>query len=114
MPVFVVDANFFINAHRDTYPLDVAHSFWNKVKILAADGKIISIDKVREEIYGYNEDELQIWCNDNLDSNFLKILRPFFPQPIRMFCNGQPHEVPNTFNVRSTSLWPQTRPMRFS
>lgn len=70
MPIFVVDSNFFINAHRDTYPLDVAPSFWRKVKELASDGRIISIDKVREEIFGYNEDELKIWCEENLDDGF--------------------------------------------
>ena len=45
--IYVVDSNFFIEAHRATYPLDVAHSFWNKVKQLADDGKIVSIDKVK-------------------------------------------------------------------
>lgn len=47
MPIYVVDSNFFIEAHRATYPLDVAHSFWNKVKQLAATGKIVSVDKVK-------------------------------------------------------------------
>lgn len=47
MGIYVIDSNFFIQAHRANYPLDIAFSFWNKVKQLAEDGKIISIDKVK-------------------------------------------------------------------
>jgi hypothetical protein len=71
MGVFVVDSNFFIEAHRNSYPLDIAFSFWNKVKQLAEDGKIISIDKVRGEIYDKN-DALEAWCIVNLPEDFFK------------------------------------------
>lgn len=71
MLVFVVDSNFFIEAHRATYPLDIAHSFWNKVKQLADVGKIGSIDKVKKELYGH-EDALKQWCRNNLPQNFFK------------------------------------------
>jgi hypothetical protein len=71
MGVYIVDSNFFIQAHRDTYPLDVAVSFWNKVKQLALDGKIISIDKVKAEIYDKN-DALETWCKNNLPDDFFK------------------------------------------
>lgn len=69
MAVYVVDSNFFIQAHRDTYPLDVALGFWNKVKELAISGTIVSIDKVKEEIYR-NDDALKEWCKANLPDNF--------------------------------------------
>jgi hypothetical protein len=71
MGVYVVDSNFFIQAHRDTYPLDVAFSFWNKVKQLAVEGKIISIDKVKNEIFDKN-DALESWCKQNLPDDFFK------------------------------------------
>lgn len=71
MRVYIVDSNFFIQAHRDTYPLDIAFSFWNKVKQLAFDGKIISIDKVKDEIY-YKNDALEFWCKNNLPDDFFK------------------------------------------
>lgn len=71
MSVYLVDANFFIQAHRAIYPLDVAPSFWNKVKELARNGNIISIDKVKDEIYK-NEDELKAWCEVNLPNDFFK------------------------------------------
>ncbi len=69
MSVYVIDSNFFIEAHRANYPLDVAPSFWNKVKQLAFEGKIISIDKVKKEIY-QNEDALKQWCAANLPKDF--------------------------------------------
>jgi hypothetical protein len=67
--IFLVDTNFFIQAHRVNYPLDVVPSFWNKVKNLADSDKIISIDKVKDEIYG-NEDDLKKWCQSNLKGDF--------------------------------------------
>ena len=71
MRTFLVDSNFFIQAHRAIYPLDVAPSFWNKVKQLAANGNIISLDKVKNEIY-QNEDDLKSWCENNLPDNFFQ------------------------------------------
>jgi len=71
MSIYVVDSNFFIQAHRAHYPFDVAVSFWNKVKQLAHAQKIISIDKVKDEIYGHN-DELEEWCKANLPRDFFR------------------------------------------
>ena len=71
MKVYVVDSNFFIQAHRVSYPLDIAFSFWNKVKELANSGKIISIDKVKDELYDKNDD-LEDWCKVNLAEDFFK------------------------------------------
>ena len=59
---FLLDSNFFIEAHRTSYPFDVVPSFWAKVKELADNGKIISIDKVKKEIL-QNKDELSEWLN---------------------------------------------------
>ena len=69
MGPFIIDSNFFIQAHRSTYPLDVATSFWSKINLLAMAGKIFSIDKVKAEIYK-NNDDLSIWCNRNLQNRF--------------------------------------------
>lgn len=71
MEVYVLDSNFFIQAHRVSYPLDIAFSFWNKVKQLADQGKIISIDKVKHELYDKN-DALEAWCKNNLPEDFFK------------------------------------------
>lgn len=71
MSRYVVDSNFFIQAHRFHYPIDIANSFWGKVKELADKEIIISIDKVKKEIYR-NEDKLTKWCKSHLPHNFFK------------------------------------------
>ncbi|MCG8309062.1 MAG: DUF4411 family protein [Cytophagales bacterium] len=71
MAIFVVDSNFFIQAHRFTYPLDVAKGFWGKIKKMADAGTIISIDKVKYELYNKN-DHLEKWCKANLPKDFFK------------------------------------------
>ena len=71
MSVYVVDSNFFIQAHRTSYPFDVATSFWNKIINLAENGIIVSIDKVKNEIFK-NDDELKQWCEINLPDEFFK------------------------------------------
>ncbi|MCC5920657.1 MAG: DUF4411 family protein [Cyclobacteriaceae bacterium] len=72
MSKFIVDSNFFIQAHRAIYPLDVVQSFWLKLKNLADSGIIISIDKVKLEIFhdSAHEDELKDWCEKNLSDEF--------------------------------------------
>lgn len=72
MSKFILDSNFFIQAHRSIYPLDVVQSFWLKVKNLSQNGTIVSIDKVRKEIFdkSSHEDELRQWCTLNLPSDF--------------------------------------------
>jgi len=69
MGALIVDSNFFIQAHRDTYPLDVAISFWQKISQLAIGGQIISIDKVKAEL-NRNKDALTDWCDTNLPLGF--------------------------------------------
>ncbi|MFH1297348.1 MAG: DUF4411 family protein [Bacteroidota bacterium] len=71
MPIYIVDSNFFIQAHRATYPLDIATGFWNKVRQLAESEIIVSIDKVKKELYDKN-DELESWCRANLPDDFFK------------------------------------------
>lgn len=71
MPEYVLDSNFFIQSHRFSNPLDISLSFWSKIEKLAHSGPIISIDKVREEIYS-SEDELTEWCKNHLPDDFFK------------------------------------------
>lgn len=97
MSVYVLDSNFFIQAHRASYPLDVASSFWNKVKQLADDGKIISIDKVKQEIY-QNEDALKHWCIANLPRDFFKDTAPVmtsYGQVAAWAASRSNHYLPN-------------------
>lgn len=72
MSKFIVDSNFFIQAHRSIYPIDVVQSFWTKIKELSLSETIVSIDKVKKEIFdnSSHQDELKVWCMDNLPANF--------------------------------------------
>lgn len=72
MNPYLLDSNFFIQAHRAYYPLDVASSFWAKVAELAKLGTIRSIDKVKIEIYdnSSHEDDLKEWCINHLPNDF--------------------------------------------
>ncbi|MBO6496942.1 MAG: DUF4411 family protein [Roseivirga sp.] len=79
MKTYVVDSNFFIQAHRATYPLDVATGFWAKVRDLAQSGRIISIDKVKNELYDKNDD-LEKWCKKNLPNDFFKDTSSLLPE----------------------------------
>src|SRR5688572_1439474 len=68
---YVLDANFFIQANKDNFPLDVVPSFWNVVQNLAGNGDVFSIDKVKAEIYPH-EPDLKTWCENNLPENFFR------------------------------------------
>lgn len=71
MSKYIIDANFFINAHRVSYPLDVVRSFWDTIKTLAKQGDIVSIKKVQNEI-NHGKDDLTDWCNQHLPSGFFR------------------------------------------
>jgi hypothetical protein len=79
MGPLIVDSNFFIQAHRDTYPLDVATSFWAKIGELAVVGRIISIDKIKAELHR-NKDALTTWCDGNLPADFFSPSAPVIGQ----------------------------------
>jgi len=69
--LFVLDTNFFIQSHNTSYPLDIATSFWNKVKMLAHNQRFVSIDKIKKEIYE-KEDRIKEWCVKNLPEDFFQ------------------------------------------
>jgi hypothetical protein len=73
--IYLLDTNIFISAHRMHYPLDVVVSFWDKLQELGSAGQIISIDKVKNEIFR-NEDTLKAWCMASLAPDFFKESQP--------------------------------------
>lgn len=100
MPVFVLDSNFFIQAHRFYYPIDVATGFWNKVRQLSIKGRLISIDKVKKELYDKN-DELEKWCRNNLPDDFFKdtsVVMVAYTQVIDWAMSKSSHYVPKAIN----------------
>lgn len=102
MSLFILDTNFFIQSHRITYPLDVATTFWQKVKKLCSENKIISIDKVKDEIYK-NDDELKNWIEQNIQLDFFKstatqdVINEY--QKVVQWANSKStHYIPNAIN----------------
>ena len=53
---YLIDSNIFIKAHRETHPLDIHISFWEKLTSVFARDDIFSIEKVKHEIYHFEDD----------------------------------------------------------
>ena len=99
-PPFLLDSNFFIQAYRLHYPLDVVPGFWLKVKELAENGTIISVDKVQQEIF-QNKDDLTAWCSDNLPMDFFKntsVVLPSYIEVVNWANSKAGHYKPSALN----------------
>ena len=66
---YIIDSNCFVTPHRSFCPTDVGISFWNKIQTLAKQGKIYSLDKVKEELYS-NSDDLKKWLEATINDRF--------------------------------------------
>jgi hypothetical protein len=69
-PVYVLDANVFIEASRRYYAFDIAPSFWQSLIECASKGRIVSIDRVKAELVR-GKDELAEWAAEEFHSWFL-------------------------------------------
>ena len=67
-PVYVLDANVFIEAARRYYAFDLGTRFWDILSQHAENGVIESIDRVRDELG--KEDELAAWANNDFRKAF--------------------------------------------
>ena len=68
-PLFVIDANIFMEASRRYYAFDIAPGFWSALSQSALLGHIVSIDHVEKEI-ARGKDELATWCEANFSDYF--------------------------------------------
>ena len=61
MPIYLLDSNIFIQAHRMYYPFDVVPSFWNKILELSNKGfeEIIVSESKAPKLYS----ELRSSCD---------------------------------------------------
>ncbi len=66
---YVLDSSVLIQAHRVYYSLDIAPAFWNFLIEAAKSGKIVSIDRVSDEILKGN-DELADWTKSKFTFAF--------------------------------------------
>ena len=57
-PLFVLDTNIFIDAHRRFYAFDLCPGFWECLEYYCREGRVRSIYQVRDEIvYDDNDDD---------------------------------------------------------
>lgn len=61
--VYLLDANVFIQAARSYYAFDLAPAFWQALIDQAGNGRVQSIDRVKEELLRGNDD-LAAWTKD--------------------------------------------------
>lgn len=67
---YIMDTNFFIEAHRRYYGLDLCPGFWTALKYYFEQGSLFSLDKVKQELEG--EDGLWVWMRGNLPPDFFR------------------------------------------
>jgi len=69
-PVFVLDANVFIQAKHSYYAFDLVPKFWKSLVNYAADGRVKSIDRVKQEL-DRGKDNLTEWANGHFGHAFV-------------------------------------------
>lgn len=68
-PVFVLDANVFMEAARRYYAFDLVPKFWDSLVFHASNGRIESIDRIRQELER-GRDNLASWAKGHFHSAF--------------------------------------------
>ncbi len=66
---YILDANVFIEAARRYYAFDIAPPFWESLVYHAANGRIQSIDRVKQELER-GKDELATWATAQFSDAF--------------------------------------------
>ena len=67
---YLLDANIFIQAKNLHYSFGFCPAFWQWIDVEHANGKVFSIEKVRDELIG-GDDELADWAKARGDDFFL-------------------------------------------
>ena len=67
--IYLLDTNIFIEAHRRYYSLTICPGFWNCLEHYSQEPRILSIDRVRQEIA--EGDALDAWVNAAPDGLFV-------------------------------------------
>ncbi len=67
---YLLDANVFIQARNNHYGFEVCPGFWDWLEAANADGRVFSIEKVRDELI---DDELASWAGGRGPGFFLPL-----------------------------------------
>jgi predicted nucleic acid-binding protein len=68
-PIYVLDANVFIEAARRYYAFDLVPRFWTGLEQLAREGRVGSVDRVRQELER-GRDKLAEWATSAFAQGF--------------------------------------------
>lgn len=68
-PRYVLDTNVFIEAARRYYAFDIAPAFWSELVRQAGTGRLLSIDRVKNEL-ARGKDDLAQWANNQFRRYF--------------------------------------------
>ncbi len=68
---YLIDTNILLFPFKVTNPLDLHPTYWSKIKLILEREDVISIDKVKDELF-YQEDDLTNWCKANVSKTFWK------------------------------------------
>ncbi|MDE0502495.1 MAG: DUF4411 family protein, partial [Candidatus Poribacteria bacterium] len=74
-PLFLLDADAFIGAHRRYYALDLCPGFWECLIHYCGENRVRSIDRVRDEIL-INSDRLSGWVKQAPTDLFVSSAEP--------------------------------------
>ncbi len=90
---YLLDANIFIQAKNMHYGFDFCPAFWDWVDDSHARGTVFSIDKVRDELIG-GQDELATWARARTGAFFLEPDATVIPslQAASAWANGGGYE----------------------
>lgn len=66
---YVLDANVFIEAFKRYYAFDLVPTFWDTLEDLASTQKIVSVDRVFDELMK-ETDDLSNWIEEHIDYAF--------------------------------------------
>ncbi len=67
---YLLDTNTFIESKNQFYRFAVCPGFWDWITLAAAEGRVLSLDKVRDELFVV-EDDLSNWAS-GLPPTFFK------------------------------------------
>ncbi|WP_242203436.1 DUF4411 family protein [Aestuariivivens insulae] len=67
--LYILDTNILVYPDRISHPMDIYPSYWDKMADLLRFENVISIDKVKDEIYRH-QDGLTNWCKLNTQKSF--------------------------------------------
>src|SRR5258708_22013795 len=68
---YILDSNVYIEAYQRYYAFDLVPGFWEFLKQRAAEGKIVSIDRVKDELEK-GKDDLADWACFECGDSFAK------------------------------------------